>query len=261
MKTEKESKVLTQIRNGIGYATVNREEVRNAMDAETWGLLKAAVEDMEADPAVRVIVITGAGEMAFIAGADLNALKERSVPETLDSFNNKVTRTIEECAKPTIAAVNGYCLGGGLEVALACDLRIAAENAKFGQTEINVGIIPGAGGTQRLRNLIGMGKAMEMTLTGAIISSSEAMEIGLVNRVTAKEELMGEVEKLALQIAEKSPLAVKLVKRALRKGENETMETGLLLEILCQSVLFGTRDHLEGINAFLEKRKPEYKGE
>ncbi len=254
-------KVLVSIENGIAVVTINRPEVRNAVDKETWGLLRKTFENLDSNRDVRAIIVTGAGEKAFVAGADLNSLKVRSVLETLDSENNAVVRAIEKVSKPTIAAINGYCLGGGCEIALACDIRIAAEKAKIGQTELNVGILPGAGGTQRLRNLVGQGKAMEMILTGEPVSAQEAYEIGLVNKVVPLDKLMEKAMSMAKKIAEKSPVVTKLAKRAIQNGADLPIDTGLLIEILSQSVVFSTKDHLEGINAFLEKRKPEYTGE
>lgn len=253
-------KILCSINEGIAVVTINRPEVRNAMDKESWALLKDMFTELNANPEVRVVIITGAGDKAFIAGADLNYLKERSVIETLDALNPSVARTIEKCSKPVIAAINGYALGGGCEVALASDIRIASTKAKLGQTEINVGIIPGAGGTQRLRNLVGMGKAMEMILTGSIIDAEEAYRIGLVNKVTSPEDLMDEAMAMAKKISQKSPVAVRMAKQAVRDGENLPIDIGQMIEVLNQSVLFSTEDHLEGINAFLEKREPEYKG-
>ena len=254
-------KVLVSIENEIAVVTINRPEVRNAVDKETWGLLRDTFENLDSNRDVKVIIVTGAGDKTFVAGADLNSLKVRSVLETLDSENNAVVRAIEKVSKPTIAAINGYCLGGGCEIALACDIRIAAEKAKIGQTELNVGILPGAGGTQRLRNLVGQGKAMEMILTGEPVSAHEAYEIGLVNKVVPLDKLMEEAMSMAKKIADKSPVVTKLAKRAIQNGADLPIDTGLLIEILSQSVVFSTKDHLEGINAFLEKRKPEYTGE
>lgn len=230
-------KVLVSIENGIAVVTINRPEVRNAVDKETWGLLRKTFENLDSNRDVRAIIVTGAGEKAFVAGADLNSLKVRSVLETLDSENNAVVRAIEKVSKPTIAAINGYCLGGGCEIALACDIRIAAEKAKIGQTELNVGILPGAGGTQRLRNLVGQGKAMEMILTGEPVSAQEAYEIGLVNKVVPLDKLMEEAMSMAKKIAEKSPVVTKLAKRAIQNGADLPIDTGLLIEILSQSVV------------------------
>lgn len=254
-------KVIIKIENGLGLITVNRPEVRNACDSQTWSMLKEAFETLDMNSQVKVIMITGAGDKSFIAGADLNSLKARTVLETLDSQNSAVARAIEKTGKPTIAVINGYALGGGLEIALACDIRIASEDAKLGQTEINVGIIPGAGGTQRLRNVVGQGRAMEMIMTGEIISAEEAYRIGLINKVVSKEKLMEEAESMAQKIALKSPIALKLAKKSVQNGADLPIDIGLLIEVLSQSVLFSTKDHLEGISAFLEKRKPDYTGE
>jgi len=253
-------KLLVKIEDNIAVVTINRPEVHNALDKETWGLIRDTFEALDKTPEVRVIIITGAGDKAFIAGADLNSLKVRTVMETLDSENSSVARMIEKVSKPVIAAINGYCLGGGCEISMVCDIRIASENAKLGQTELNVGILPGAGGTQRLRNLVGQGKAMEMILTGDPISAEEACRIGLVNKVVPLENLMDEALKMAKKIAAKSPIAVKLAKRAVQNGADLPIDIGLLIEVLSQSVMFSTDDHLEGINAFLEKRTPNYAG-
>jgi len=253
-------KLLIKIEAGIAAITINRPDVRNALDKETWGLLRDSFASLDQNPEVRVIVLTGAGDKAFVAGADLNALKSRTVLETASSENSAIVRQIEKTSKPTIAAINGFCLGAGCEIAMACDIRIASETSKMGQTELNVGILPGGGGTQRLRNLVGKGKAMEMILTGDIITAQQALDIGLVNKVVPAGELVGEVMSMAEKIAAKSPIVVKLAKRAVAEGDNLPMDTALLLEMLSQAVVFTTDDHIEGINAFLEKRSPEYTG-
>jgi len=254
-------KVLVNIEDNIAIVTINRPEVLNAIDKETWRLIRDNFEALDKNNEVRVIIITGAGNKAFVAGADLNSLKVRTVLQTMDSENSAVVRLIENVNKPTIAAINGYCLGGGCEISMACDIRIACDIAKLGQTELNVGILPGAGGTQRLRNLVGQGKAMEMILTGDLISAEEACRIGLVNKVVPLENLMEEAKKIAKKIAAKSPVAVKLAKKAVQNGSDLPIDIGLYIEVLSQSVMFSTNDHLEGINAFLEKRKPNYTGE
>lgn len=253
-------KLLVKIEDNIALVTINRPEVRNALDKETWGLLRETFTSLDNDPEVRVIILTGAGEKAFVAGADLNSLKVRTVLETMDSENNAIVRLIEKVSKPIIAAVNGFCFGAGCEIAQASDIRIASPNAKFGQTELNVGILPGGGGTQRLRNLVGQGKAMEMILTGDPINADEAYRIGLINKVVPLENLIEEAMNIAKKIAVKSPIAVKLAKRAVQSGADVPIDTGLLIEVLSQSVMFSTEDHLEGINAFLEKRTPDYSG-
>lgn len=253
-------KILVQTTGPVAVIIINRPEVHNAMDRDTWQLLKKTLNDVDEDDSIRAVIITGAGEKAFAAGADLNSLRERSVLETVKAENSKAAMTLEMLSKPTIAAINGYCFGGGLEIALACDIRIASEKARLGQTEINVGIIPGAGGTQRLRNLVGLGKAMEMILTGETVTAEEAYRIGLVNKVAPADQLLKEARKIAVTIAAKSPIAVQLARKSIRNGQDMTMEKGLLLESLYQAVCFSTEDHLEGIDAFLEKRAPKYKG-
>ena len=255
-----DEKILVRIEGKIAVVTINRPEVRNALDKEAWALLGDAFASLDKNPEVRVIILTGAGEKAFVAGADLNSLKVRTVLETAYSETNAIVRQIEKTSKPTIAAINGFCFGGGCEVAMACDIRIASENAKLGQTELNVGILPGGGGTQRLRNLVGKGKAMEMVLTGDAYTAQQALEMGLVNKVVPFESLMEEAMAMASKIAAKSPIVAKLAKRAVAEGENLPIDTALLLELLSQAVVFTTDDHLEGINAFLEKRTPEYTG-
>lgn len=253
-------KLLVKIEDNIAVLTINRPEVRNALDKETWCLLRDTFTALDKDPEVRVFILTGAGDKAFVAGSDLNDLRVRTVLETMNSETNAIVRIIEKVSKPIIAAVNGYCLGGGCEIAQACDIRIACESAKLGQTELNVGILPGGGGTQRLRNLVGQGKALEMILTGDLITAQEAKEIGLVNKVVPKEKLMEEAVLMAKKIAAKSPVAAKLAKSAVKNGADLPIDTGLLIEVLSQSVMFSTEDHLEGINAFLEKRTPDYEG-
>lgn len=249
-------------RNGAAaIITINRPEVYNAMDRECWVMLRQIVQELDADSSVRVIIITGAGEKSFIAGADINALRKRSAIETLRGENGKTALAVEQCTKPTIAAINGLALGGGCEIALACDLRIAAGNAKIGLTELNVGILPGAGGTQRLTQIVGLGRAMHMILTGEPIKAGEALACGLVTAVVPLEDLIKEALTTAEKLMKKSPITVQLAKTAVREGAKTNLSTALLLETLCQSVIFGTDDHMEGLTAFLEKRTPVYKGE
>ncbi len=256
-----QNSVLIEQKGKVGIITINRPEVRNALNYQTWKHLVSAFEKLEADPNIRVIVVTGAGDKAFVAGADLNALKERSAVQTFYGELPAALAKVEKCKKPMIAAINGFALGGGLELALACDIRIASTNAKFGQTEINVGIIPGYGGTQRLPRLVGVSLAKEMIFTGKVISSAEAEKIGLVNKVVEQSELMNEVMTLANDIAEKSPLIIQIAKQAINYGLDCNMQTALQLELLSQSLVFATLDHTEGIMSFLEKRKPEFTGE
>lgn len=255
-----EDKVLIKKEDRVGIITVNRPEVRNALDKDTFQGLRNAFRDLDEDPDIRVIIVTGAGNKSFVSGADLNILKVRSTAETFRAFNSKVMSEIEAVTKPTIAAINGYAFGGGLELALACDLRICSKTAKLGQTELNVGILPGAGGTQRLTRLVGIGKAKELIFTGKALTADEACKIGLVNVVVEPERLMDLALETAKQIAEKSPLILALAKLVVNEGSNSDLHTALSIERLGQTATFGTEDHLEGINAFLEKRKPEFVG-
>ena len=255
-----QKQIVVEVKDRVGVVSIHRPEVYNALNRECWRGIREAASALEADSAVGVIIFTGSGEKAFAAGADIGALRERTVTQTLAGENSGVTLAIEQCVKPTIAAVNGLALGGGCELAMACDIRIAAENARFGQTELNVGILPGAGGTQRLTQLVGIGKAMEMVLTGDVISAGEALQIGLVNRVVPAGSLMDEAFAMAEKILSKSEITRRLAKLAIREGAKTNLSTAMLLEILCQSIVFGDEDHMEGLSAFLEKRKPEYRG-
>lgn len=253
-----EMKVLVESKGPVAILTINRPEVRNALDTETWRLLQKAFLELDADPAISVIMVTGAGDKAFVAGADLNSLKVRSAAATFNGESPKIMTQIEKVSKPTIAVINGFALGGGLELAMACDIRIASRKAKLGQTEINVGILPGAGGTQRLTRLVGMAKAKELIFTGKIISADEAEKIGLVNLVTEPETLMETALAMANDIAAKSRITIQVAKQVVSQGAETDLATGLMLEKLGQSFIFGTEDHLEGICAFLEKRSPVF---
>ncbi|MDN5348521.1 MAG: enoyl-CoA hydratase [Clostridia bacterium] len=245
---------------GLLIITINRPEVRNALDRQTWQELKRAITQARTDPEVKVVIITGAGDKAFAAGADVKALKERSMIETLDGENQAILTELENLEKPVIAAINGYALGGGCELALACDIRIASENARLGQTELNLGFIPGAGGTQRLARLVGIGKAKELIFTGDIIDAATAERIGLVNRVVPLPELLPAAKAMAKKMMAKGPLALRMAKIVINGGISANLATGLLIEKLGQTVLFGTEDRMEGINAFLEKRDPQFQG-
>lgn len=254
-----EMKVLIETRGPVALITINRPEVRNALDTETWRLLLQAFLDLEADAGINVILVTGAGDKAFVAGADLNSLKARSSAATFNGETPQIVARIEKVTKPTIAVINGFALGGGLELAMACDIRIASRKAKLGQTEINVGILPGAGGTQRLPRLVGVAKAKELIFTGKIISADEAEKIGLVNMVVDSEALMEAAWAMANEIASKSQITVQVAKQVVSQGAETDLATGMMLEKLGQSFVFGTEDHLEGICAFLEKRSPDFK--
>lgn len=244
----------------IGIILINRPEVLNALDAAGWEELRVNLAECENDPSIRVVIVTGAGEKAFVAGANIKAMTERSMIATLEGQVSGILKGIAKMSKPVIAAVNGFAFGGGCELAMACDVRIASENAKLGQTEINVGILPGGGGTQRLTRLVGVGKALEMILTGAVVSAQEAKEIGLVNKVVPLESLMDEAKKMAKKMSSKSPITLRLAKIAILDGADTNFDAGLLLEVLCQTIVFGTEDHLEGLKAFLEKREPVFTG-
>ena len=242
----------------IGIITLNRPEVRNALNRKMIQELGNVLTGLENDLQIRVIIITGNKD--FCAGADIkemNAIKPEEI-ETFCRWGHKVFDQLEGMGKPVIAAITGFALGGGCELALACDIRIAGESAKFGQPEVNLGLIPGFGGTQRLSRLIGVAKAKEMILTGKIIDAKEAESIGLVNRVVKDEELMIAAEEMAQVIAQKAPVAVKMAKTLI--NENQEIKEGLEKEIAFFARCFTTQDRLEGINAFLEKRKPKFKG-
>lgn len=255
----KNGDILVERKGKVALITINRPEVRNAINAETWRMLRDTFLELDANPEINVIMVTGAGDKAFVAGSDLNYLKARSSVATFNTEAPKIVAQIGNISKPTIAAINGFTLGGGLELAMACDIRIASQRAKFGQTEINVGILPGAGGTQRLTRLVGIGKAKELIFTGKIISAEEAEKIGLVNMVVEPESLMETAWKMADDIAAKSQLTLQVAKQVVCQGAETDLTTALMLERVAQSFVFGTEDHLEGISAFLEKRTPVFK--
>jgi len=254
--------ILYEKRDGIATITINRPQAMNAMNAETIPEILSGLEDAEKDENVRVVVITGAGEKAFCAGLDLKPMRDINVIKAVETsrLGQKLTLAIEELGKPVIAAINGYALGGGLELAMACDIRIASEKARVGQPEVNVGLIPGWGGTQRLPRLVGKGIAKELIFTGKMIDAKTAERIGLVNMVVPPERLKSAVEELAKEIMSKSPIAIKLVKELINNSIETDQSTGLIHEAEAFGILSSTEDYREGISAFLEKRKPEYKG-
>ena len=252
--------VLVEFEDRIGIIKLNRPEVRNALDAKTQAEIGHALDLLENDDSIGVIVITGAGEKSFAAGADIGQLREKQPKDALVPGMSGLYQKIENCQKATIAAVNGYALGGGCELAMACDIRIAAEHSKFGLPELNLSIIPGAGGTQRLARIIGKGRALDMILTGEMLTAKKAEEVGLVSKAVPMEELWQTVKEKADKILTKGPLAVRLAKVVINRGFNSDMETALMIEKLAQAVLFGSDDKNEGTQAFLEKRKALFTG-
>ncbi len=252
--------VIAEKSGGIGLITINREEVRNAIDPHTYGEIIEAMASFEADEEVGVIIITGAGDKSFASGSDIRQIRERSLLDGLAAPPQRHLAKIEDIEKPIIAAINGFALGGGCELSMACDIRIASDRAKLGQPEVNLGIMPGAGGTQRLINLVGLGKAKELILTGDIIDAREAERIGLVNKVVPHEELMAAAREMAGRILEKGPLAVRLAKMTMNAGVKGGQEAAMLVERFAQSCLMTTDDKGEGTSAFLEKRRPEFRG-
>jgi enoyl-CoA hydratase len=255
--------ILVEIEEPIGIITLNRPAVLNALRSGLLNELGAALAEMEQDPRVRAVVLTGAGEKAFAAGADigeLNALATAGSGTEQARRGQALTRQIERMRKPVVMAVNGFALGGGCELAMAGDILIASENAKFGQPEVNLGLIPGYGGSQRTTRLIGKGMAAYLCLTGEIIDAKEALRIGLVQRVVPPAELMNEAKRVASVIASKAPLAIAACKRAINNGAHLSIDDGLELEALEFGSLVNTEDIREGTGAFLEKRKPAWKG-
>jgi len=249
--------------NGIAKIIINRPEVRNALNRSVRLEIRNAIEDIEKDKSIKVAVITGAGDKAFCAGADLTVFKEATpieIEEHASSLGQQLFNDIENLRVPVIAMVNGYSFGGGCELAMACDIRIASENARLGQTEINVGLMPGGGGTQRLPRLVGWGKAKELMYTGRIIDAAEAEKIGLVDKVVPRDKLEETVMELAKTIAGKSPIIISLIKKAVNRGMYTDLAAALDYEKDNFSLCFATEDHKEGITAFLEKRKAEFKG-
>ncbi|MGB9671937.1 MAG: enoyl-CoA hydratase/isomerase family protein [Candidatus Norongarragalinales archaeon] len=247
---------------GIATITLNRPEALNAFSKEVIEEVLNAIEDVKADENVRVVILTGAGEKAFSAGADIKAMKGMNALKAreLSLMGEKLCLALENLEKPVIAAINGYALGGGLEVAMACDIRIASENARMGQTEINIGLIPGWGGTQRLTRLVGATKAKELIFTGKMIDAKTAEQIGLVNMVIPQSNFRETVRQFALELAQKAPVALKIAKALINKGAETSLDVALALEREGFGVVASTEDLQEGVSAFTEKRKPMFKG-
>lgn len=256
--------ILFEKKNSVATITINRPDKLNALDIQVLLELESAVEKTKEDPAIRVLVITGAGEKAFIAGGDIADLNSRGALRHRDEFANIIHRVfnkIDDLEKPVIAAINGYALGGGTELLCACDIRIASDNAKFGLPEINLGIFPGAGGTQRMSRQIPLCKAKELMFTGDMIDAREAERLGLINKVVSRDDLMNAVNEMAQKLASKAPIALKLLKTVINKGVETDLTTGLVLEREMISLVMASNDAHEGLSAFLEKRKAAFKGE
>jgi enoyl-CoA hydratase len=249
-------------KGSIGILTVNRPEKMNALSNQLISELRSFLSEIESDDELKVLIVTGAGDKAFVAGADIGELVERDAiaGSKVSRERQDVFSRIENLPVPSIAAVNGYALGGGLELALACSMRICSENARFGAPEVKLGIIPGDGGTQRLPRLVGKGRAMEMILTGDFIDAQEAFRIGLVNRVVPPENLLQQTLELAEKIASRPPLAVRFAKEAVNKSIEGGAESGYALESYLHALTCSTEDKKEGVTAFLEKRKGQFKG-
>src|ERR1700741_3218787 len=254
--------VLYEKKNGIAYVTLNRPKVLNALNKATWHDLRAAFEDARDDETVRGVIVTGAGDKAFIAGADISEIATATAvqAEASSSYGQEVLDLIENLGKPVIAAINGFALGGGCETAMACTIRLASEKARFGQPEVKLGVLPGGGGTQRLPRLVGKGRALQLILSGGMISAQEAYRIGLVNEVVPAADLIPRAEAILKEIVANAPLAVRyaleLTNRAMEASQNE----GLVLEASFFGLLAGTEDKKEGTLAFLEKRAPHFAG-
>lgn len=254
--------IIVTEKDGIQILQINRTEVLNALNRETLLELSTQLHDFANNNKASVLIITGAGSRAFVAGADIEAQYPLNSDEGRQwgLLGHQVCRQIEETDKPVIAVINGYALGGGCELAMACDIRIASERARLGQPEVTLGITPGFGGTQRLPRLVGIGKAKELIFTGKMIDAFEAHRIGLVDEVYPPEQLMQEAMKMAEEIAARAPLAVSYAKAQINSGLQTDINTGLALEVGYFALCFATKDQKEGMGAFLQKRKPQFEG-
>jgi enoyl-CoA hydratase len=254
--------VLYEKKGAIAYVTVNRPTVLNALDLLTWKDLRTAFESAQNDATVRGVILTGAGDKAFIAGADISELAHATAidAEQFSRFGQQVLDLVESLGKPVIAAINGFALGGGCETAMACTIRIAVETAKFGQPEVMLGLVPGGGGTQRLPRLVGKGRALQLILSGEMIGAQEAYRIGLVNEIVPAPDLITRAEAILNKITANAPLAVKFALEATNKGLETSQSKGMLIEAAYFGLCAATEDKKEGTSAFLEKRAPQFRG-
>jgi len=254
--------LLFEVEAGVGIVTINRPKALNALNYDTLNELNTIFDQLAADDAVKTVIITGSGEKSFVAGADITAMLPMSAVEGRKwaKFAQAVFNKIENFPRPVIAAVNGFALGGGCELAMACDIRIASEKAKFGQPEVSLGIPPGFGGTQRLPRLVGKGRAKELLFTGDMIDAAEAYRIGLANQVAAPEELISVAKVMAQKIMSRGPVAVELCKAAVNEGLDVDLESGVAFEAEVFGLCFATDDQKEGMTAFVEKRKAVFTG-
>ncbi|MBW1900754.1 MAG: enoyl-CoA hydratase/isomerase family protein [Deltaproteobacteria bacterium] len=255
-------KIIFEVKEGIAVLTVNRPKKMNALNFQTMDEIQAAIAEVHADDSIRALIVTGSGDKAFVAGADISEFTELGLKESYDFIRRgaKIFRDIEALNVPSIAAVNGMALGGGCELAMGCTFRIVSESAVFGLPELGLGVIPGYGGTQRLARIIGTSQAMWAMLTGDMINAEQALNLGLANKTAKPEELMDVVMKVAKKIATKAPLAVKFAMIATKYGSEVDLETGLVIEGLAANLALSSKDKIEGVAAFLEKRKPSYTG-
>jgi enoyl-CoA hydratase/carnithine racemase len=254
--------VLYEKKDAIAYVTVNRPKVLNALNTPTWKDLRVAFEEAQNDAGVRAVILTGAGNKAFVAGADISELAQATAVDAENSsrFGQGVLNLIENLGKPVVAAINGFALGGGCETAMACTIRIAVDSAKFGQPEVALGLLPGGGGTQRLPRLIGKGRALQLILSGEMISAQEAHRIGLINEIVPAAGLIPRAEAILKKIASNAPVAVKFALEATNKGMDTSQDEGQLLEASYFGLCAATEDKKEGTTAFLEKRPPQFQG-
>ena len=254
--------VLYEKKDGIAYVTLNRPKVLNALNQRTWQDLRAAFEDARDDATVRGVILTGVGDKAFIAGADIGEIAHITAVDAEQSsrYGQDVLTLIENLGKPVIAAVNGFALGGGCETAMACTIRVASEHARFGQPEVSLGIIPGGGGTQRLPRLVGKGRALQLILSGAMITAQEAYRIGLVNEVVSATDLIPRAEAILKQIFANAPVAIRFSLEAVNRGLETSQAEGMALEASLFGLCAGTEDKNEGTQAFLQKRAAKFTG-